>query len=84
MFKKVRSLFSLESRLAATLQGSEQASGVKLVQLEKQIFNATQQLDKLESAINGRLSQIEVLFAAEIEARVKARDAAVKERRLNG
>ena len=83
MFKRLKALFSLEDRLAVSLQAGLQDSVVRFQVVEKELIALRGQLDQIEAKTNERLSKIEVLFAEELEAKMKARDAAVKERRLN-
>lgn len=82
MFQKIRLLFSLESRLAGSLQASSQDSVVRFTNVEKEFLALRAQLDKLEMQVGERMSKIESLFAEEIEAKVAVRDALVKAKRL--
>lgn len=77
MFKKLKSLFSLEARLISgvgveisKLQREVDASQAKLKQ---SVVDQGQSLNKVRAEILERLSKIEVLFADEIDGKEKLR-----------
>lgn len=76
----------LESKIVASVGNALAKNSAdvaeKLLAFEKRLAASSRQLDKLEADINTRLTKIEVLFAMEINAKEKARDIAVKKKRL--
>jgi len=86
MFKKLLKIFTIEERLTSSLQlslnGASQHLIGRLALFEKRIADNANHHDKVRSELNARLSRLEVLFAQELEAKEKARDELVKEKRL--
>lgn len=88
MFKKLRSLFSLENRLTNELQSKLNMGSAHVEQqlsvFSKSVSAGTQQVDKLQADMNRRLSRLEVLFADELAVKEKENVQKIKESRANG
>ena len=72
MFKKLFGLFSLEERLANSVNQNFQLSQTSLQKqldtFEKRLAAITQQFDKLSADLNYRLSRIEALLEDDLKA----------------
>jgi len=82
IFKKFIRLFSLERRLTdglnVQLTDAGMSLGGELARFESVVQSYSQVNTKLKAEFNERMSKFEVLFAEEMEAKEKARDALVK------
>jgi hypothetical protein len=83
MLKKLKRLFSLEARLAQSINDNFRIAEEALQALETRLTNTCRQLDKLEMAVNQRMSRVEVLLSEELAAKEKIRDEKIAARRTS-
>lgn len=88
MFKKLRSLFSLEDRLTNELQSKLNMGSAHVEQqlsvFSKSVSAGTQQVDKLQADMNRRLSRLEVLLSDVLAEKEKESIQKIKESRAHG
>jgi len=85
MFKRIKALFTLESRVDAAVSSHIEKieSYIKALEesVKKKDDDLAKTINRVKADMTARMSKIEVLFADELEAKEKERDQKVREAR---